>query len=61
VLTNAQPTPTNLGPQQVGLDALPSFEPTQQEAIQVTFVVDEDLLPRSDAVSVFLLMRYTIQ
>ena len=38
-----------------------SFEPTQQEAIQLTFVDDEDLLPRSDAVNAFLLMSYTIQ
>ena len=60
-VSDTQPNPTNLSPQQVGLDALPSFEPTQQEAIQLAFVDDEDLLPRSDAVNAFLLMSYTIQ
>ena len=54
-VSDTQPNPTNLSPQQVGLDALPSFEPTQQEAIQLAFVDDEDLLPRSDAVNAFLL------
>ena len=61
-VSDTQPNPTDLSPQQVArLDALPSFEPTQQEAIQLAFVDDEDLLPRSDAVNAFLLMSYTIQ
>ena len=61
VATNTQPTPTDLSPQQVGLVTLPSFEPTQQDAIQLTFVVDEDLLPRSGSINAFLLLSYTVQ
>ena len=59
--TDDLPVPTNLSPQQVGLDALPSFSASEDETLQLDFVEDEDLLPRSDAGNPVLLMSYTIE
>jgi hypothetical protein len=59
--TDDPPVSTNLSPQQVGLDALPSFSASEQQTLQFDFVEDEGVLPRSDAANPFLLMSYSIE
>ena len=60
-LSAAPPVPVGVFAQDVGLDELPSFEPSAQGEVQLRFTPDSTLIERDSAVHPFLLLRYSIQ
>lgn len=59
-LTDAPPVPVAVSPQEMGLDAFPTFDPSVQNEVTMQFAADSTLIPREASADPFLLLRYAI-
>lgn len=59
-LTDAPPVPVAVSPQELGLDAFPTFDPSAQDEVTMQVAADSTLVPRDASADPFLLLRYAI-